>query len=244
MSKVSAVSLSGGIAATRTEAIFVVLTFIGMMTGLSAGWTGLPGWVVWTGWGMAYVFGAWFAVIEGANDLVKGRFEIDLLMVLAALGALVIGAPFEGAMLLFLFSLSNVLQNIAIGRSRRAIEALMELRPDEALVRRGEEWVTARLDEVSVGEIFSVRPGDRLPLDGEVVKEAARLAKPAANGDLKAAPAPVAVAQPLLADRHVKVLIGFCAALTLGLCASLYFSWQQQQRLANVEYMLEVLVTR
>ena len=170
MSKVSAVSLSGGIAATRTEAIFVVLTFIGMMTGLSAGWTGLPGWVAWTGWGMAYVFGAWFAVIEGANDLVKGRFEIDLLMVLAALGALVIGAPFEGAMLLFLFSLSNVLQNIAIGRSRRAIEALMELRPDEALVRRGEEWVTVRLDEVSVGEIFSVRPGDRLPLDGEVVK--------------------------------------------------------------------------
>ena len=85
-------------------------------------------------------------------------------------------------------------------------------------------------------------------IDGEVVKEGAaalRLTKPAGSADAKAAPplAPSA-SQPLLADKHVKMLLGFCAALTFGLCASLYFSWQQQQRLANVEYMLEVLVTR
>jgi hypothetical protein len=85
-------------------------------------------------------------------------------------------------------------------------------------------------------------------IDGEVVKEGAamaKLAKPAGAADAKAAPAAIAAApQPLLADKYVKVLIGFCAALTVGLCASLYFSWQQQQQLNNVEYMLEVLVTR
>lgn len=85
-------------------------------------------------------------------------------------------------------------------------------------------------------------------IDGEVLKEGAaalRLAKPAGAADAKAAPAAaLAAPQPLLADKYVKVLIGFCAALMLGLCASLYFSWQQQQRLANVEYLLELLVTR
>lgn len=86
-------------------------------------------------------------------------------------------------------------------------------------------------------------------IDGELVKEggaaprlAPRLTKSAANADTKAPAAPTAL-QPLLADKQVKVLLGFCAALALGLCASLYFAWQQQQRLANVEYMLEVLVT-
>jgi hypothetical protein len=83
-------------------------------------------------------------------------------------------------------------------------------------------------------------------IDGEVLKEAAatlKLTKPAAATDAKATvAAPVFVAQPLLADKHVKVLLGFCAALTLGLCCSLYVAWQQQQRLANVEYLLETLV--
>lgn len=81
-------------------------------------------------------------------------------------------------------------------------------------------------------------------IDGEVVKEAGAAPKPARSAvptDTKTLTPPVA--SPLLADRHVKMLVGFCAALTLGLCASLYFSWHQQQRLANVEYMLKVLVT-
>ena len=84
-------------------------------------------------------------------------------------------------------------------------------------------------------------------IDGEVLKEgagSARIAKPAGAVEAKATPAPAIAVQPLLADRHAKLLMGFCAALAVGLCASLYFAWQQQQRLANVEYMLEVLVTR
>ena len=160
----------GGLSDARIETWFVVLTFVGMMTGLIAGWVGAPTAVVWAGWTMAYLFGGWFGLVESIKTLRERRFEIDLLMILAATGALIIGAPFEGAMLLFLFSLSNVLQQIAIGRSRRAIESLMELRPDEALVLRGEDWVTVSLEEVSTGEVFSVRPGDRFPLDGDVIR--------------------------------------------------------------------------
>ena len=89
-------------------------------------------------------------------------------MILAAIGALAIGAPFEGAMLLFLFSLSNTLQHVAIGRSRRAIEALMELRPESATVERGGVWVEVPVEQVRVGDVFRVGPGDRMPLDGVV----------------------------------------------------------------------------
>lgn len=83
-------------------------------------------------------------------------------------------------------------------------------------------------------------------IDGELVREGAaqRLAKPAQPADTKTAAAPAPSAQqPLLGNKQVKVLIGFCAALAIGLCASLYFAWQQQKRLDNMEYMLELLVT-
>ncbi len=81
-------------------------------------------------------------------------------------------------------------------------------------------------------------------IDGEVLKDATAAPKLEKPAGAKAAPAAAVPApQPLLADRYVKLLIGFCAALAVGLGASLYFSWQQQQRLTNVEYLLEVLVT-
>lgn len=81
-------------------------------------------------------------------------------------------------------------------------------------------------------------------IDGELVKEAAAVPRTVKNSpETKSAVAPLPAAQPLMADRQVRVLLGFCAALALGLSASLYFAWQQQQRLANVEYMLGVLVT-
>ena len=152
----------------RLEIIFVVLTLIGLLGGLIASWTSTSPTIVWSFYGMAYAFGGWFGIRAGLEALRQWTVDIDLLMILAALGALAVGAPFEGAMLLFLFSLSNVLQHYAIGRSRRAIEALMKLRPDEALIRRGTQTVLVPVEDVALGDIFVVKPGGRLPLDGVV----------------------------------------------------------------------------
>lgn len=91
-------------------------------------------------------------------------------MVLAALGALVIGAPAEGAMLLFLFSLSNLLQHYAMGRLCQAIQALMQLRPDRARVLRDGQEIEMPVEAVRVGEVFVLRPGDRVPLDGMILR--------------------------------------------------------------------------
>lgn len=152
----------------RRQAAFVIVTFLGMMAGLLGSWFGAPAWFVWVTYGAAYVFGGWYGLKESIRALQKPAVEIDLLMILAALGALYIGAPFEGAMLLFLFSLAGALEDYAIGRSRTAIRSLVDMRPETAQVIRpgGEERV--HVDEVAVGEIYLVRPGERLPLDGVV----------------------------------------------------------------------------
>ena len=152
----------------RREATFVGLTLVGMVAGLATGWLDGPPLLMWASYAVAYVFGGWYG-LKGAVETLRHRaVDIDLLMIVAALGALSIGAPFEGAMLLFLFSLSNTLQHYAIGRSRRAIKSLVEMRPDEAQVLRDGEEVTVPIDEVAVGDVFVVRPGDKIPLDGVV----------------------------------------------------------------------------
>ena len=152
----------------RIETAFVAITFLGTVGGLVTGWVDGPPVAASAGYGLAYVFGGWYGLVGAVQTLRHRAVDIDLLMILAALGALSIGAPFEGAMLLFLFSLSNVLQDYAIGRSRRAIHALMKLRPESAQVLRDGSEVSVPVDEVEVGERFVVRPGDRLPLDGVV----------------------------------------------------------------------------
>ncbi len=154
-------------ASWRREAAFVAVALVGLVGGLIAEW---QGWGVASGllYVVSYGFGGWYGLRAGLDSLRHRTVDIDLLMILAALGALAIGAPFEGAMLLFLFSLSNTLQHVAIGRSRRAIEALMELRPESARVQRGDAWVEVPVEAVRVGDVFRVTPGDRLPLDGVV----------------------------------------------------------------------------
>ncbi|GAB5550114.1 MAG: hypothetical protein SangKO_098740 [Sandaracinaceae bacterium] len=154
-------------ASWRQEAAFVVVALVGLIGGLVAEW---QGWALASGllYAVSYGFGGWYGARAGLESLRHRTVDIDLLMILAAVGALAIGAPFEGAMLLFLFSLSNTLQHVAIGRSRRAIEALMELRPDAAVIERGGAWVEVPVDQVRVGDVFRVGPGARMPLDGVV----------------------------------------------------------------------------
>src|SRR5690606_14702411 len=89
-----------------------------------------------------------------------------MLMILAALGAAVVGEWRDGALLLFLFSLSNVLQDYAIGRSRQAIRSLLKLYPSEAKVKRGGIVKVIGIDAIRVGDLVLIEPGERIPVDG------------------------------------------------------------------------------
>jgi hypothetical protein len=96
--------------------------------------------------------------------------DIDLLMVVAAIAAAVVGAPFEGAVLLTLFSISTTLEHRALGRARRAIEALMALRPETALLKGTDGKVEeVPASELAVGDVVVLRPGARVPTDGVIM---------------------------------------------------------------------------
>lgn len=118
---------------------------------------------------ICYLSGGYFGFIESVRNVLKGKLNVDVLMILAAIGAAIIDQWLEGAILLFLFSLSESLQHYAMDRSRREINSLMKLRPDEALLRidNGDEEVVA-VDSLKPGDIIIVRPGERIPIDGSV----------------------------------------------------------------------------
>lgn len=120
-------------------------------------------------WGLAYLCGGYFGVLESFSSLRKGEVDVDLLMVLAALGAAFVDAPLEGGMLLFLFSLSNVLQNYAMERSRNAIQSLMKLRPDEISCLINGSWQLQPVADVKPGTRVLVKPGESIALDGRVI---------------------------------------------------------------------------
>ena len=121
---------------------------------------------------VAYVFGARDNVGHFIKDLRRGamRFDIDLLMVVAAVGAAALGQWREGAFLLFLFSLGHAAEHYALGRARSAISALAELAPQEALVVSGGQTRSVPIAEVRAGDAVLIKPGERVSVDG-VVKE-------------------------------------------------------------------------
>lgn len=121
---------------------------------------------------VAYYFGARDNVGHLIKDLRKGHFHfnIDLLMVVAAMGAASLGAWVEGALLLFLFSLGHALQHYAMGRARHAISALAELAPQTAVIRRDGVDHTVPIADVRVCDLAVVKPGERFAIDG-VVRE-------------------------------------------------------------------------
>ena len=118
----------------------------------------------------AYAFGAWDLVTHTVASWRKGgfTFDIDLLMLLAALGAAGLGEWAEGAFLLTLFALAHALEHYAMDRARGAIRALAELAPAVARVRRDGRDVEVPVEAVKVDEVVIVRPGDRIPVDGVV----------------------------------------------------------------------------
>ena len=117
----------------------------------------------------AGLFGGYFTLREALESVRNRRFEIDFLMLVAAGGAWLLGKWEEGALLLALFSTGHALEGYAMGRARRAIEALAELAPDTALVRRADVEQEVPVEELVVGDTVVVKPNERIPADGFVL---------------------------------------------------------------------------
>jgi Cd2+/Zn2+-exporting ATPase len=116
-----------------------------------------------------YVLGGYRQARDGALTLVREReLDVDLLMVIAAIGAAAIGEWFDGALLIFIFALSGTLEGYASARTTRDITALMALTPDEAIVVRESSEQTVPASDLKVGDRVVIRPGARIPADGTV----------------------------------------------------------------------------
>ncbi|MCZ2126494.1 MAG: cadmium-translocating P-type ATPase [Anaerolineales bacterium] len=152
----------------KIEAAFTAVNAVATLSaivGASLGWNPV---LIVALYVVAYGAGGWFGLLASVEALKEKTLNVDLLMILAALGAAAISQPAEGAILLFLFSLSNTLQAYAMDRSRKAIEKLLDLRPKQATARRGARWVTLPVEQLIVGDTVLIRPGERFPTDGEV----------------------------------------------------------------------------
>ncbi|GAB4343463.1 MAG: heavy metal translocating P-type ATPase [Candidatus Abyssubacteria bacterium] len=109
--------------------------------------------------------------------------DMNFLMSVAVIGAAAIGEWLEGATVVFLFSLAQFLEIHSMERARHAIESLMQLAPDNALVKRGGKEVLVPVSEVALNEIFIVRPGEKIPLDGAVVAGLSAVNQAAITGE-------------------------------------------------------------
>jgi len=97
------------------------------------------------------------------------RADMNLLMTLAAIGAAILGQWFQGALVIFLFALGTTLQNFTLGRTRNAIRNLMDLTPATATVKRNGQEVSVSVEGIQIGEVLTIRPGQRIALDGVVL---------------------------------------------------------------------------
>ena len=154
----------------------------------------------------ALTAGAWLAPLDGAweaaafavpylvigydvlwgslRNILHGQvFDEMFLMSVATLGAFAIGEYPEAAAVMLFYQIGELFQSVAVGKSRRSIAALMDIRPDHAVVLRDGAEVTLPPDEVQLGETLLVRPGDRVPLDGEILEGRTTLNTAALTGE-------------------------------------------------------------
>jgi Cd2+/Zn2+-exporting ATPase len=161
----------GGIFGANSELIFALICGTLLGIGFAIEKLASPqAWVPLAFYVGAYFFGGFYTLREAIDNLKLRRFEIDTLMLVAAAGAAALGAWAEGALLLFLFSIGHALEHYAMGRAKRAIEALAELAPRTASVRRDDNVVELPVEELVVGDTVIVKPDERLPADGFVIK--------------------------------------------------------------------------
>tara|TARA_R110001592_G_scaffold162584_2_gene395985 strand:+ start:117308 stop:119800 length:2493 start_codon:yes stop_codon:yes gene_type:complete len=160
----------GGIFGKNTELIFSIIC--GALLGIGFGLSFveiIPAWVSLSLYIGAYFFGGFFTAKEAVQTVAKGGFEIDFLMLVAAIGAAILGEWAEGALLLFLFSMGHALEHYAMNKARKSIAALADLAPKTALLKKDGKTQEVGIEELSIGDIIVVKPNSKISADGVIV---------------------------------------------------------------------------
>lgn len=163
----------------RWAALAVALFLVGLATQL----LGAPEFVWWTAYLAGYLAGGWIPARDGLIELAQRRLDVDLLMIVAAVGAAAIGQVFDGALLIVIFATSGALEDLATRRTEDSVRALLDLAPDRAvrLDEQGEQVVAA--EALCIGDLVLVRPGERIPADAVVVDGASDVDQSSVTGE-------------------------------------------------------------
>jgi heavy metal translocating P-type ATPase len=169
----SSAALPGARRRTRVlalpEARWALAALVAFLAGLASEVGGAPYWVSGILYAIAYASGGWEPALEGLRALREKTLDVDLLMIVAALGAAAIGQVLDGALLIVIFATSGALEALATARTADSVRGLLDLAPTTAtrLTEDGEETVPTA--ELAVGDVVLVRPGERIGADGPVL---------------------------------------------------------------------------
>ena len=131
-----------------------------------------------------YLLVGWDVLRKAVLGIVHGQvFDENFLMTIATVGALILGEYAEAVGVMLFYQVGELFQSVAVGRSRRSIAQLMDIRPDSANLLRDGEILEVSPEEVAVGDCILVRPGERIPLDGVVTEGASSLDTAALTGE-------------------------------------------------------------
>jgi Cd2+/Zn2+-exporting ATPase len=155
----------------NSELYFSIFCGVFMLTGFFLErFSNISSWMYLSSYCVAYFFGGYYAAIDAFNKIKKGSFDIDFLMIVAAVGAAYIGSWLEGALLLFLFSLGHALENFAMDKAKKSIEALGKLSPKVALVKRNGNVEEISVEQLKINDVIVVKPNSKIAADGVIVK--------------------------------------------------------------------------
>ncbi|WP_344861784.1 heavy metal translocating P-type ATPase [Amycolatopsis ultiminotia] len=154
------------------------------LAGLAAQFLGGPGWLWWPLYLACYVTGGWEPGLAGLKALRNKTLDVDLLMVVAAIGAAAIGQVMDGGLLIVIFATSGALEALATARTEDSVRGLLDLAPDTAtrLTDGGTEETVQAID-LEVGDVVLVRPGERIAADGVVVAGASEVDQATITGE-------------------------------------------------------------
>lgn len=145
----------------------------------------------------AYLISGWSVLTTAGRNILRGRvFDENFLMAIATLGAIVIHQLPEGVAVMLFYQVGELFQGYSVGRSRRSIKALLEVRPDSANLKVDGEIRAVAPDTVNVGDLILVRPGEKVPLDGEILEGQSQMDTSALTGE--SVPRTVAVGETVL----------------------------------------------
>ncbi len=168
----------------KTELYFAILSGVFFFAGLIIeNLFNVPSWLPLTSFIIAFFFGGYFTTLEAIGKIKKNEFEIDFLMLVAAAGAAYIGKWEEGALLLFLFSLGHALENYAMNKAKKSIEALGNLSPKTALVKKGTQIIEVPVEELKINDIIVVKPNSKISADGIIIKGSSSIDQASITGE-------------------------------------------------------------